>query len=144
MHQVIGSCPICGEELHVARLHCPACDSALEGDFALGRLYRLNREQMQFVETFLKNRGSLKDVGTELEMSYPTVVNRLNDVLMALGYRDRIKPAEEPSISSEQRRDVLDRLARGEISADDAAKMLKNKPAATPAPRSTRDTVENP
>jgi hypothetical protein len=142
VHQVIGSCPICGEELHVARLHCPACDSALEGDFGLGRLYRLNREQMQFVETFLKNRGSLKDVGTELEMSYPTVVSRLNDVLMALGYRDRIKPADEPPASPEQRRDVLDRLARGEISADDAARLLKNKPAAATVARGARDTVD--
>jgi hypothetical protein len=129
MHQVIGSCPICGEELQVARLHCTACDTTLDGAFALGRLYRLNRDQMQFVETFLKNRGSLKDVGMEMEMSYPTVVNRLNEVLIVLGYRDRIKPADEPTITPEQRRDVLDRLARGEISADDAAKLLKGKTA---------------
>jgi hypothetical protein len=144
VHQVIGSCPICGEELHVARLHCAACDTALEGTFALGVLYRLNREQMQFVETFLKNRGSLKDVGTEMEMSYPTVVNRLNDVLFALGYRDRIKPADEPAITPEQRRDVLDRLARGEINADDAAKMIKNRPGTGSTARSTRDAIENP
>ena len=95
MYQVIGACPVCGEELNVTRLHCASCDTTLEGTFSLGGFYRLTREQMQFVDTFLKNRGSLKDVGAELEMSYPTVVSRLNDVLIAMGYRDRVKPYGE-------------------------------------------------
>jgi hypothetical protein len=127
MYQVIGSCPVCGEELSVTRLHCANCDTTLEGSFSLGGFYRLTREQMQFVDTFLKNRGSLKDVGAELEMSYPTVVNRLNDVLVAMGYRDRVKPAEDSIATPEQRRDILERLARGEINADDAARQLKGK-----------------
>jgi hypothetical protein len=127
MNQVIGSCPICGDELEVTRLHCSSCDTALEGSFGLGRFYRLSREQLQFVETFIKNRGSLKDIGQEMDMSYPTVVNRLNDVLIALGYRDRVKPAEEGAGAADQRREVLERLAKGEISADDAARILKGK-----------------
>jgi len=126
MYPVIGSCPVCGEELEVTRLHCRNCETTIEGAFDLGRFYRLSREQVQFVETFIKNRGSLKDVGSELSMSYPTVVNRLNDVLVALGYRDRVKPADE-SISAEQRREILERLARGEISAEEAARQLKGK-----------------
>ena len=127
MNQVIGSCPICGEELEVTRLHCSSCDTTLEGSFALGRFYRLTREQLQFIETFIKNRGSLKDVGQEMDMSYPTVVSRLNDVLIAIGYRDRIKPAEDPGVPADQRRDILERLARGEINADDAARILKGR-----------------
>lgn len=127
MNQVIGSCPICGEELEVTRLHCSSCDTALEGNFSLGRFYRLSREQLQFVETFIRNRGSLKDIGQEMGMSYPTVVNRLNDVLIALGYSDRVKPADDAPVPSDQRREVLERLARGEISADDAARILKGK-----------------
>jgi hypothetical protein len=127
MHQVIGSCPICGSEMHVTRLHCPTCDTAVEGSFTLGGFYRLSREQMQFVDTFLKNRGSLKDVGAELGMSYPTVVNRLNDVLLAMGYADRVKPVDDTTASPDQRRDILERLARGEISADDAARQLRGK-----------------
>ncbi len=127
MYQVPGSCPVCGGELEVARLHCSNCDSAIEGSFSLGRIYRLSRDQAQFVEVFLKNRGSLKDVGLELDISYPTVVSRLNDTLIALGYRERVKPAEDTAAALDQRRDILDRLARGEISADEAARLLKGK-----------------
>ena len=127
MYQIIGSCPVCGEALQVTRLHCPNCDSAVEGNFTLGAFHRLNREQMQFVEIFIKNRGSLKDVGQELSMSYPTVVKGLNDVLVALGFADRVKPAEEPAVSPDQRRDILERLARGELSADDAARQLRGR-----------------
>lgn len=126
MYQVIGSCPMCGEALQVTRLHCPNCDSAVEGTFSLGLFHRLSREQMQFVEVFIKNRGSLKDVGLELSMSYPTVVKGLNDVLIALGFADRVKPAEEPT-TAEQRREILERLARGELGADDAARQLRGK-----------------
>jgi hypothetical protein len=126
MYQVIGACPICGNEMHVTRLHCAHCDSAIEGAFSLGGFYRLSREQMQFVDTFLKNRGSLKDIGLELGMSYPTVVNRLNEVLLAMGYADRVKPAED-AVSAEQRRDILERLARGDLSADEAARQLRGK-----------------
>ncbi len=124
---VVGRCPVCGDELEVTRLHCPSCDSALEGNFALGRFQRLTREQMQFVETFIKNRGSLKDAGLELGISYPTVVNRLNDLLTALGYTDRVKAAEELAISPEQRKEILDQLAQGQITADQAARLLKGK-----------------
>lgn len=126
MHQVIGACPVCGEELMVTRLHCGQCDTALEGRFALGRFYHLSREQIQFLEIFTKNRGSLKDIGLELQISYPTVVNRLNEMLMALGFRESVAPADETG-SPEQRRDILERLARGDISADDAARRLKGK-----------------
>jgi hypothetical protein len=127
MHQVIGQCPICSGELQVTRLHCPACDTAVEGSFTLSGIYGLSREQMQFVEIFLKNRGSLKDVGQELSISYPTVVSRLNDVLVAMGFADRVKPADEATATPDQRRDILERLARGELSADDAARQLRGK-----------------
>ncbi len=127
MYPVIGACPICGNELQVTRLHCVACETVVEGSFSLGALARLGREQMQFVEVFIKNRGSLKDVGAEIGSSYPTVVKNLNDVLVAMGYAERAKYAEEPTVSPEQRRDILERLARGDISADDAARLLRGK-----------------
>jgi len=126
MYPVVGQCPVCGNELKVTRLHCERCDTSLEGNFSLGLFQRLNREQLQFVEIFVKNRGSLKDVGQEMDISYPTVVSRLNDVLVALGYRDRVKSEESLSpVSQEQRKEILARLAAGEISADEAARQLR-------------------
>jgi hypothetical protein len=93
--------------------------------FSLPPLLRLSREQIRFVEIFLKNRGSLKDVGAELDISYPTVVNRLNDILIALGYREHAKPPEDAPPTAERRREILARLAAGEISADEAARLLR-------------------
>ncbi len=127
MHKVIGACPVCGQELEVTRLRCPNCETTIEGSFGLGPLRLLNPEQLEFVELFLKARGSLKELGEVLHISYPTVVNRLNDILIALGYRDSVRPAEDAAALAGQRRELLERLARGEITADDAARQLKGR-----------------
>lgn len=127
MYPVIGQCPVCSNQLEVTRLHCPHCETSLEGSFSLTPFHRLSREQLQFVEVFLKNRGSLKDVGSELEISYPTVTNRLNDVLVALGYRDRVKAEDDAAPLSQVRRDILERLAEGKISADEAARQIRGR-----------------
>jgi hypothetical protein len=122
MYQVIGKCPICGGELTVTRLHCRNCDSALEGHFNLGKFYRLTPEQLHFVETFIKCEGKITRVEDELGLSYPTVRNRLNEVIRALGYE---VPAEA-TMSAERRREILAQLQAGEIAADEAAELLKS------------------
>jgi hypothetical protein len=81
-----GRCPICSNTLTVTRLQCGQCGTGIDGAFGLGRLQALTPEQVQFVEVFLKNKGKLKDVQDELDMSYPTVVARLNEVVRAMGY----------------------------------------------------------
>jgi hypothetical protein len=130
MHAVIGRCPICHDELSVTRLHCHNCGTTLEGEFSLGPLQRLNQEQIQFVEAFIRNRGSLKDVGTELNMSYPTVNSRLNDILMTLGYSDRVKVPESqegPAMSAERKREILTQLREGAIQAAEAERLLHGR-----------------
>jgi hypothetical protein len=121
MHQLIGRCPVCGDELTVTRLHCRNCDSAIEGHFNLGKFYRLTPEQLHFVETFIKCEGKITRVEEELGISYPTVRNRLNDVIRALGY----EVAAEATVSAEKRRAILEQLQAGEVSADEAAELLR-------------------
>jgi len=123
MYPVLGRCPVCGESLTVTRLHCRSCDSALEGHFQLGRFYQLSPEQLSFVETFVRNEGRLNKVQEELGLSYPTVRSRLNDVIRALGYEVK----EEATLSAEQRRNVLEELAQGKITSDDAVKLLQGE-----------------
>ena len=82
-----GACPICGHELSVARLHCAFCSTNLEGDFASCKFCQLPNEQREFIEVFIKCRGNIKDVEKELGISYPTVRNRLDTAIEALGYR---------------------------------------------------------
>jgi hypothetical protein len=127
MPDVLGRCPFCGDELHVARLQCPSCQTAIEGRFTLGRFQRLSPDQLAFLEVFIKNRGIIRNVEAELGKSYPTVRNLLDDVIRTLGFevRDEGELARESGEESEKRRDVLERLKRGEITAEQAIKQLK-------------------
>jgi hypothetical protein len=130
MHPVIGRCPICSSELNVTKLHCGSCGTTVEGEFSLGPLLRLSGEQVRFVEALVRNRGSLKDVGAELNMSYPTVNSRLNDILIALGYGDRAKVAEgqdAQSITAERRRAILTEVREGRLTAAEADRLLRGR-----------------
>ena len=130
MHPVIGRCPICHDELAVSKLHCRNCGTSVEGEFSLGPLQRLSQDQVRFVEAFVRNRGSLKDVGAELNMSYPTVNSRLNDILMAMGYADRVKipESQESSVlSPERKREVLTAVREGRMTAAQAEQILRGQ-----------------
>ena len=126
MNQVIGQCPICKDTLHVTRLYCPNCDTMIEGHFALGRLYQLSADQLAFIETFVRCEGKINRVGEELGVSYPTVRSRLTDVIRALGYE---VGEEEPAatVSDEERKAILEQLAQGKITSEDAVKRLRGE-----------------
>ncbi|MFW5941460.1 MAG: DUF2089 domain-containing protein [Chloroflexota bacterium] len=123
MNPVIGRCPICRSNLEVTRMHCRNCDTALEGHFTLGRLYHLNKEQLEFVETFIRCEGKITRVEQEMGMSYPAVRSRLNDVIRALGYE--VGETEKETLSEEERRSVLSDVAEGKLSAEEAAELLR-------------------
>lgn len=123
MNPVIGLCPICRSNLEVRRLHCRNCDTTLEGHFALGRLYHLNKEQLEFVETFIRCEGKITRVEQEMGMSYPAVRSRLNDVIRALGYE--VGETEKEVVSEEDRRNVLQEVASGNLSAEEAVELLR-------------------
>lgn len=130
MYGVIGRCPVCNGELAVTRLHCVSCGTSVEGEFSLGPLQRLNQDQIRFIEAFIRARGSLKDVGLELNMSYPTVNSRLNDILLALGYGDHVKvsePQENFGLPAERKREILSEVREGRISASEAERLLRGR-----------------
>jgi hypothetical protein len=121
-----GNCPVCGDTLNVTKLHCPNCDTSLEGHFTLGRLSRLNADQIYFVETFLRCEGTIKRVEKELGISYPTVRARLEEVIRSMGFEvvgDYVAP--QSGMSEAERGRVLDQLSRGEISSEEALALLR-------------------
>ncbi|HEY7598772.1 MAG TPA: DUF2089 domain-containing protein [Candidatus Limnocylindrales bacterium] len=125
--ETISTCPVCEGDLRVTRLACATCGTAIEGQFSVGRFSRLGREQLALLESFLRARGNLRELERELGISYPTVRNRIEALLRALDLADgNAPPAEEP-ITTEapadagRRRDILERLARHEITAEQAA-----------------------
>ncbi|MDQ6695007.1 MAG: DUF2089 domain-containing protein [Chloroflexota bacterium] len=86
MNTMPGKCPVCSAILTVTHLQCGQCGTGISGAFGAGRLQSLSADQLQFVETFIKCRGKIKDVEGELGISYPTVVGRLNEVVRAMGF----------------------------------------------------------
>jgi hypothetical protein len=118
------SCPVCGQTLEVTRLRCRHCSSELTGQFSPCRFCLLEDKQLQFVETFLRCRGSIKEVEKALGISYPTVRNMLENALNALGLGDKGGPTAG---RREDKQDILDRLSRGELSAEEAIAALSGQ-----------------
>jgi len=118
-------CPICQSELEVTRLHCLACDTALEGHFISGQFANLSAEQVNFVLTFVRCEGKINRMEQELNLSYPTIRNRLHEVIRALGY----EPGKEESaeMTQEQRNAILEDLQAGKITAEEATRLLRGE-----------------
>ncbi len=123
MYPLPGTCPVCGRELHVTRLQCAHCGTQLEGTFTLPRLARLSPEHQEFVEIFLRAEGKLNRVQEILGISYPTARNKLLAVIRALGYE--AEETESTPSRDVDRRAVLDDLAAGRISVDEAVQRLR-------------------
>lgn len=120
-------CPVCGGELAITHVRCVSCDTGMVGNFTQGRFANLSSQQWHFVETFIRCKGKIKDVEVALDISYPTVVARLNDVVRALGFESGDDGGELRRVAAadEKRRDVLQRLERGEIGPKDALRLLE-------------------
>lgn len=128
MYPVLGACPVCNDSLLVTRLTCPTCHTVIEGQFELNRFQRLSAEQLAFLETFVRLEGKVTWVAEELGLSYPTARNRLVDVIRALGYEPREEiPAEQRQRAASQRQAVLDDLAAGKITPEEAIQVLRTR-----------------
>ena len=137
-HDVISTCPVCSGELAVTRLHCRSCGTTLEGEFSVGRFGRLTKEQLTLLESFLRSRGNLRDMERELGISYPTVRSRVEALIRALGFgpRDGDEATDEATAGfstttsttdrAAARQQILERLARREIGAEEAATAIRS------------------
>ena len=116
-------CPLCGGEVTVTRIYCRDCDTTIEGRFSGGPFSQLTPEQLGFVETFVRCEGKITRMEIELGLSYPTIRNRLLEVIRALGYEPG---GEEPAgLSDGERQRILEDLDQGRISAEEAMHLLQ-------------------
>lgn len=113
-------CPVCHERLEVTGLACPSCQTRIEGRFVTNEFAALPPEQLEILRLFVKTRGNLKEMERILGVSYPTVRARFETLLRVLGYE-----GTPPSDGSGERARVLEQLEKGEISADEAAELLR-------------------
>jgi len=77
-------CPSCRTQLKVKCLKCENCETEVNGTYDLPVLANLPEDQQQFILRFVKNSGSLKEMASELKLSYPTVRNLLNDIIQKI------------------------------------------------------------
>lgn len=118
MNNVIGECPICHSDLYVTKLSCSNCNTEIGGHFKLSKFNYLSKEHLYFIEVFIKNRGNIKQIEKELGISYPTVKKNLDEVIVSLGYAVDVEEKESKA-------DIFRKLESGEITAIEAAKLLK-------------------
>ncbi len=117
MPKLVARCPSCEGELFASRLHCKSCETQLEGQFEIPALLQLAPEDLVFITQFVRTSGSLKEMAELTKTSYPTVRNRLNDILERLTHIE--KDVEK------RRHDILDALESGKMTAKVAARELR-------------------
>ena len=119
MKKVISRCPVCNNELTVARLKCECCDTVIENNFRLSKFDYLSDEELYFTETFIRCRGNIKEVEKAMGISYPTVRSKLEAVIKKLGYETGTDD------QAARKEEILRALENGEITAEQAIAQLK-------------------
>jgi hypothetical protein len=109
-------CPDCEKPMKLTAATCTSCGLKLEGDFEVSPLGRLSEEDQVFVVAFLRHHGSIRQMERILDISYPTVKNRLRAIVARL---DETFTAPSPNAV------VLEQLSRGEITVDEALERLE-------------------
>jgi hypothetical protein len=75
------TCPSCNSELNVKTLKCTVCATTIDGAFRLPVLAILEPSDQEFVLNFVKHSGSLKKMAKDLNLSYPTLRNKLDALI---------------------------------------------------------------
>jgi hypothetical protein len=127
MYPLITRDPVTGEPLVVTRLEGPSTGIVIEGLFSLGWIGQLTPEQLAFVGVLVRQRGNLQRVAAELGMSYNTARNRMDEIAEAA----EDAPSQGFIPSAGRRAELLDQLAAGAISFEDAMRQLRGHGMAT-------------
>ena len=108
-----------GRPMVIERVRLQDSGVAIEGAFEPPRLALLSAEDQVFVAAFVRSHGSIKEMEQVFGVSYPTVKARLNRIAASLEFVE-----VDPTPGREE---VLARLARGEITADQAISELEGR-----------------
>ena len=77
-------CPSCGTGLKVRSLACEKCSTEVSGNYTLPLPARLSESDTRFILQFVKASGSLKEMARQMELSYPTVRNLLDEIIIRI------------------------------------------------------------
>ncbi|VEU82001.1 DUF2089 domain-containing protein [Acholeplasma hippikon] len=128
LNVAITTCPICQGDLHITGLACDHCHTEIKGEFSFSKFNYINKETLYFIELFIKNRGNIKAVEKEMNVSYPTVKKLLDEAVVALGYNLDDEEEKEEVVQSKEKvnnLDILEMIKNGSISVENAIEKLK-------------------
>lgn len=118
MNQFFSRCPVCKDQVVITSYRCKKCNTQIAGHFEPNEFNNLSQEDLEFLRTYLKNRGNLTKVAEKLGVSYPTVHSYFSKVLANLGYSSN----EGTSYS-----DILEKLETNQIDFSTAISLIKGK-----------------
>lgn len=116
MKEYLNKCPVCRSDLHTIKYRCSSCHTEIEGTFRGSKFSTLSEEHLDFIEIFVMNRGSIKEIEKVLGISYPSVRSKLDEVIQALGHNID---------AGKSRVEILQMLDDGIITAAEATKLLE-------------------
>ena len=101
MNKLISKCPACHGALQITTLRCPDCGMELRNVFDISAFDLLDSDQLDFLTAFLRNRGNMKEVQSDMQISYPTAKKKLDNLLEALNLGGATNDAfpKEPDVS---------------------------------------------
>ena len=106
-----------GRPIVVERVRLAGKDIAIEGSFELPQLARLDLDDQVFITAFVRSHGSIKQMERIFGVSYPTIKSRLTRIADGLEF---VETNPTPS-----KAEILERLERGEISAEEAIRQME-------------------
>ena len=118
MEKRLKKCPVCNISLEIREFYCPECDITLRGRFVPSELANLSLPQQEFVKIFLISQGNIKEVEKQLNISYPTVKNRLNEIVSL--FSGQVSVGNKIS-------DLLNDVDKGSLTAEQAIKIIQEK-----------------
>ncbi|NLW18438.1 MAG: DUF2089 domain-containing protein [Candidatus Cloacimonetes bacterium] len=112
------ACPLCKGELMVKEFHCAACRVSFRGSFSQSWVHGLKPEQLEFIKLFVVGQGNIREMEKRLGISYPTVKNRLAEIIRQI-------TKEEPGELDYS--DIIGDLDQGFISVEEALEMIETR-----------------
>jgi len=110
-------CLICENTLSIDSLSCGSCHTTYKGKFSFPRLARLSLSEQRLAESLILHGGNLKEMAVSLDVSYPTLKKRLNELSTSL--------EKEKAKDNKKTEEILFDIESGKMGAEEGIKLIR-------------------
>lgn len=122
--EIISRCPVCDNVLTVSKLTCKKCNIEITGEFQASRFAMMNKEELDFIESFIRVQGNIKEMEKIFKVSYPTIKKMLDSIILKMG-GSLVNGLE---VANNQGKDeILKLIEDKKISVEEAINMMKGR-----------------